>query len=138
MPDDFKKEALDFVREHPTSHLATVENGEPWLRVMWAPKVDDDFTVWYATSASSNKIRHIKSDPNVCAVFYNEAKVIRVKGTAEVVTDDGIRAELWEDEWARYWPNGKEDPDYVLIKINPGLVDYLDLMGEGGEPHKIV
>lgn len=127
MSDDSKREALEFVREHPVSHLATVEDGEPWIRAMFSPRVDDDFTVWYATSGSSNKIRQIKSDRNVCTVFYDEARYVRVKGQAEVVTDEEMKADLWEDDWAKYWPKGKDDPDYVLIKISPTFVDYLDL-----------
>ena len=138
MPDNPKKQALDFVREYPVSHLATVENGEPWLRVMQCPRVDDDFTVWYATSASSNKIRHIRSDPNVCTVFYDKAGYVRVKGRAEVVTDNKAKSDLWEEDWSRYWPNGMGDPDFVLIKITPQFVDFVDLTGENPEPIRII
>ena len=38
-----------------------------------------------------------------------------------------MKDELWEDDWARYWPDGAGDPDYVLIKVTPESVDFLDL-----------
>jgi len=129
-----KREALEFAREHPTSHLATVENGKPYVRVMHSPRIDDDFTVWYATSASSNKVRHIRANPQVCAVFHHEGKWVRVMGKAEIVTDLEEKGRLWEDDWARYWPDGKGDPDYILISIKAESVDYLDLTkGAAGE-----
>ncbi len=127
MSEDLKQEALEFVREHPTSHLATVDGGKPMTRVMYTPRVDDDFTVWYATSGSSNKIRQVKADPNVCTVFYEDARWVGVCGQAKVVTDQEMKNELWEDDWTRYWPDGAENPDYVLMKATPESVDILDL-----------
>jgi general stress protein 26 len=127
MSDELINEALEFVREHPTSHLATVDNGKPTSRVMYCPRVDDDFTVWYATSAGSNKVRQIKANPAVCVVFYLESKYVRVLGAAEEVSDKSKTKELWENDWARYWKDGPEDPDYVLLKIKPEEVEFLDL-----------
>ncbi len=138
MSDDLRNEALEFMREHPTSHLATIEDGKPTSRVMYCPKVEDDFTVWYATSVDSNKVRQIRANPAVCVVFYLEAKYVRVLGSAEEVTSLDIKKDLWEDDWARYWKNGPEDEDYILLKITPYEVDFLDLTRPDDVLHKIM
>lgn len=138
MTNEARKEAIEFARKYPNSHVATVENNKPYVRVMQCVRLDDDLTVWYATSATSNKVRQIKANPHVCAVFYSEAKYVRVMGKAEIITDPATKADLWEDEWSRWWPKGKDDPDYVLIKITPEEADYLDLMKDPATLEKII
>jgi len=138
MTDDVKTQALEFMREHPTSHMTTVEDNKPDCRVMYCPRVDDDFTVWYATSAVSKKIRQINGNPNVCAIFYMEGRYARVQGSAEVITDQEIKTRLWEDDWAKYWKKGPEDEDYVLLKIIPDEVAFFDLGKNDGMMQKIM
>ena len=134
MSEEAKKEALEFVGNHRTSHLATVEGDQPVVRVMEIVRIDDDFSIWYATGASSNKIRQIRSCPNVCITVCEAHTDLRVFGKAEVVDDREIKNQLWQDEWNQYWPKGKEDPEYILIKVSPEKVEYRDMEKYGTEP----
>jgi general stress protein 26 len=127
MTDQIKKEALEFARKYPISHLATVENGKPVIRVMSVPRIDDDFTIWYATSGTSNKVRQIKAQPGICSLFYNEGKTLRVFARAEIVDDQAVKDELWQEDWAQYFPKGKNDPNLAIIKAIPEHADYDDL-----------
>jgi general stress protein 26 len=126
MTKDRKDAALDFMRANPDSQLATVEGSTPFTRVIHAARIDDDFTVWYATSKASNKVRHIGKNPNVCATFHSGMKWLRIIGRAELHTDSKTKGALWQDTWAQYWPGGIDDPDFVLLKIKPSQVEYFD------------
>jgi len=133
MTEDVKNLALHFIREHPNSHLSTVEDNKPRIRIMHCARCDDDFTIWFATSAKSNKTRQINANPNVATLFFEETKVVRIFGSAVIIDDQAVKTDLWEDEWARYWKEGPGDPDFVLIKITPDEADMMDLMsGEMG------
>jgi general stress protein 26 len=138
MTDDIKKLALEFIREHPNSHLTTIEDSKPKIRVMHCARCDDDFSVWFATSGKSNKVRQINANPNVATLFFAETKVIRIFGSAQVIDDLAIKSDLWEDEWKKYWTEGVEDPDYVLIKVTPDEADLMDLTSEEMGTKKLV
>lgn len=127
MTEEMKKTVCDFVKSNPTCHLATVDNGKPSIRVMYCPRIDNDLMIWFATSAASNKVRHIMSNPDVALEFYDDGKMLKIEGVAKVHNDKAIKNELWEDDWTRYWKNGREDPDYCIIKVTPSTAVFLDM-----------
>ena len=51
---------------------------------------------------------------------------INALGAAEVVTSDPIKAEKWKEKWTAFWKDGPADPNYVLIKVVPKKIIYLD------------
>lgn len=127
MTENIIKTACEFVKSNPVSHLATVDNDKPDIRVMYCPRIDEDLTVWFSTSAASNKARQIMSNPEIAVEFYADGKMLKILGSAEVLNDQATKDELWEEDWTRYWPNGREDPDYCVIKITPVAAAWQDM-----------
>ncbi|MHB9133847.1 MAG: pyridoxamine 5'-phosphate oxidase family protein [Armatimonadota bacterium] len=121
MTENKINEAVALLRACPVSYLATVEDGGPSVRPMMTARVDDDGTVWYATGATSAKMRQVAQNPKVCVSVYQDLVDVRVYGTAEIVGDPAVKAELWQDGWAQYF-GSKDDPSYGLIKITPTRV----------------
>jgi general stress protein 26 len=126
MPNPHEKEALEFIRNHPVSQLATIEGMTPFVRIMMTAKIDDDFSIWYVTSVASNKVRHIRTNPTVCNTFHEGGKWVRTIGKAELVSDKAGKAAVWNDMYARFWPGGADDPDYAVIKVTPSQVEWFD------------
>lgn len=128
-------DALHFARQHPLSYMATVEGKTPWNRAMQALRVDEDFTIWYCSVGSSNKIKQIKNAAQVCLSFNetgsDNARDLRVFGVGEIKTDPKTRAELWRDQLQQYFPKGKDDPEFALIKVKPTLIEYRDPQKHG-------
>ncbi len=136
MAEDLLQDALEFARGVHHTNLATCDDIQPHVRLMHWVKIEDDFTVWLSTRASSNKARHIAGNPKVCTIFVAEPGYVRVFGTAEIVKDQALKDEMWKEEWEMYWPDSS-DPDYILLKIHPETVDYLN-MGTGDTlPRKV-
>ncbi len=127
MDTETRDAALRFLRESAVSHLATVWEGNPVGRAMQIARVDDDFTLWYATAAGSPKMRHLEGNPRVCVTASDGARDVRVFGRARVVSDQATRHGLWRDAWRRYFKFGKDDPQYVLLRVAPEAVEYRDL-----------
>lgn len=141
MDADLKKEALAFARSANVSVLATASKTKAVnARVMQIVKVDDDFTVWYSTSISTDKISEIKSNPKVCVVMSNYKIMtdLRNYGTIEIITDQKTKDKFWQDEWIRYYQKGKTDPEYVVLKFTPDYVEFRDMKKYGMAPKKLV
>ena len=113
------------IEKAPISLLVTnVPNGAPAVRPMGTVLVDDDFVIWYATGRSADKCRQIEADSRV-TVYWQAADPTgmwdygHITGTAELLDTPELRDRFWTDEWNRYFPGGKGDPELVLIKVTP-------------------
>ena len=47
-------------------------------------------------------------------------------GTIEIATDTALKEELWQDGWELYYPKGKKDPDYAVLKFRPHTARYFN------------
>ena len=81
---------------------------------------------WYATERRSKKVKEIKENSKVTLFFTHpeSADFANVFGTAEIVDDKETRYRFWNDEWKQYWKGGPDDPEYVLIRVNPESGEY--------------
>lgn len=127
MAADFPPVALEFARAHRNSVLATCEDGQPWCRMMWLAEADDDFTLYYATFASSNKVRQLRANPRVCASFYKSGQDLRVFGRGEIFADTATRQRIWREEYRRYFEGGIDDPEFCVLKLTPERVVYEEI-----------
>lgn len=124
-----KKKIVEFVKTYNYSNLITIdENGIPKGRMMENLPLKEDLVFWFATGAQSNKLKEIKKNSKASVFVYRPAdhSSVSALGKAEIVTDDAIRKQYWKEKWSAYWKTGPTDPAYVLIKIVPQKVVYLD------------
>jgi general stress protein 26 len=139
MSSEKLQEALRFARKVETACLATVDAKAPWARMMEVAKVDDDLTVWFTTSAASNKIRQVADNPEACVVFFQGVNDLIVRGKAEIVTDKAVKDGLYKTKWDRHYPNGgKDDPDYAVMKVVPIQAEFRDFEKYGLNPERVV
>jgi general stress protein 26 len=89
-------------------------------------QVEYDGDSWFFARADSRKIGEVEADPNVELAFIDtpNGTWINVEGTATVVRDDVERKRaLWLKDLERWFENGPEDPDVVLIKVAAVHID---------------
>lgn len=127
-----KDDVLKLMNEAEVVYLATISEKGPRIRALvnlrradlypGAAKITHaDFTVYLATSAASDKVADIRANRAV-SVYYCDPKTfhgVMLAGTAEVLDDPALKATLWCEGWKIYWPAGVDDPDYVVVRINP-------------------
>ena len=80
---------------------------------------DKGLSVYLGTNASSIKVREMGKACWV-SVFYmipSEFRGLCLSGMA--VADAAAREALWVEGWERYYPKGREDPDYAIMRIDP-------------------
>lgn len=115
-------DAVAFLRAHKIVHLATAAENVPTVRVMSVAAIDEDGTIWLASLANTEKVRHIAAQPRVALSAYADGTTLELTGTARLFADTETKRRLWHESWQPYFPNGHDDPDYVLIAITPTAI----------------
>ena len=110
--------------------LTTVdENGDPHSRPMSANgDIDPNGDIWFFTAASSHKVSEISKLPKVNVSFADpdNQHYVSITGTAELVRDPKKIDELWRPEFKMWFPEGKNDPEVALLKVNLEKAEYWD------------
>jgi general stress protein 26 len=76
-------------------------------------------SVYLGTNSSSLKVREVGAESWV-SVYYmipGEFKGLCLVGKA--VSDEEARAAMWVEGWEMYYPKGRDDPDYAVLRIDP-------------------
>jgi general stress protein 26 len=89
-------------------------------------EVEYDGDSWFFARADSRKIAEIEADARVELAFIatEQATWINVEGEATIVRDDATRKRaLWQQDLERWFENGPDDPEVVLIKVSARHID---------------
>ncbi|HUE42188.1 MAG TPA: pyridoxamine 5'-phosphate oxidase family protein [Candidatus Sulfotelmatobacter sp.] len=105
------------------------EDGLLHSRPMATQKTEFDGTLWFFTGLNTGKISEIDWNPEV-NLSYAEAsdnRYVSVSGTAEIVDDRAKMEELWSDIYKAWFPQGLDDPDLCLMKVEVTFAEYWDV-----------
>lgn len=110
--------------------LTTVdEKGDPHSRPMSSNgDIDPNGNIWFFTAASSHKVSEISKLPKVNLSFADpdNQNYVSITGRAELVRDRKKIDELWRPEFKMWFPEGKDDPEVALLKVNLEKAEYWD------------
>jgi general stress protein 26 len=120
----------ELVKDIDFCMLTTVdEGGDLHSRPMSSNgDIDEDGDLWFFTSASSHKVSEIEKLPKVNVSFADpdNQRYISVSGTAQLVRDREKIDELWRPEFKIWFPEGKDDPEVALLRVNLQKAEYWD------------
>ncbi len=96
-------------------------------------EVEYDGDVWFFSGADTRKVKEIKQNPNVHLSYIdpNEFMFVSMSGECEIVTDVKKKKELWQKDLERWFENGPEGDDVVLLKVRPSTIAYWSKDGDG-------
>ena len=105
------------------------ESGRANARLMQPFKPEEDFTIWFGTSPRSRKVREIADNDQATVTYQDsgEHAYVALSGRVHVERDVKARQKYWRHEWARFWPAGPGDEDYVLIKFVPSRIELMSI-----------
>ena len=69
-----------------------------------------------------NPIRLCQQKAGLC--FQDKGDSVALTGTVEVVTDEKMKQELWQDWFIEHFHGGPTDPGYVLLKFESNHATY--------------
>jgi general stress protein 26 len=115
----------ELVERIPVAMMTTIDRGQqltsrPMLAVETAGQV-----VWFLTRADTNKLTEISADARVNLAFVGSSgEYASVSGRATVSDDRHMVERLWNPTYRAWFPEGREDPDIVLLRISVERADY--------------
>jgi general stress protein 26 len=109
--------------------LTTVDDdGSLHSRPMATQEMSDEGDLWFFTAASSEKVHEAQRSPWVNLSYSNpdSSLYLSVSGRAELVRDRAKIEELWNPAVAAYFPNGKDDPELALLRVDVANAEVWD------------
>jgi len=124
---------FELLRSFDNAMLVThAGDGAPLhARPMAIAETSDDGSIWFITGADTPKIDEVTKDSHILAVLQTEKKWLSVSGRAEIHQDRARIHKVWKEQF-RAWFDGKDDPNIVLIRLNPTEAEYWDNTGIRG------
>ena len=139
--EEVKRSGLKLMEESKAAYLTTIDpDGFPITRAMFNLRNKDQFpefstffenqqnpfTIYISTNTSSSKVTHLNKNPKMCVYFCDTEDFMgfMLGGSVEIVDDKELKKKIWLDWWTRYYPEGVEDPDYTLLRLEPKNVRY--------------
>jgi general stress protein 26 len=97
-------------------------------RPMATQELESDGTLWFFTGASSGKVREIERDQHVLLSYAapDDNRYVSVAGTAQMVKDRAKAEELWNPAFKAWFPDGLDDPELALLKVEIESAEYWD------------
>lgn len=104
------------------------QHGHLISQPMTNQEVDADGALWFFTSSNTDLWQNIASSPKVNVSFAepDDSLYVSISGVAERVVDRARIDALWNPMVAAWFPNGKDDPHVVLVKVVSKTVQYWD------------
>ncbi|MCE7065602.1 pyridoxamine 5'-phosphate oxidase family protein [Dyadobacter sp. CY326] len=106
----------------------TYTNGKIESRPMTTLEIDEQGNAWFFTSRKT-EIGDSTNHGEPVTLIYSEPKnntYISVSGTAEIVESETRKEELWNPMSKAWFPEGKEDPNLVVLKVTTDEAAYWD------------
>jgi general stress protein 26 len=107
----------------------TAPDGTLTSRPMSLQEVEFDGDLWFFSSRTSRKVAHIAANPQVNVATIGSSSWVSLTGQAHVVDDLATKKELWNPVVEAWFPNGPEDPDVVLLRVDATSAEYWDSPG---------
>lgn len=97
-------------------------------RPMAIMQIDDNGSLWFLTKKQTPKTDQIEKDYHVNVAFAHpdKASYVSVTGTAQEVYDRSKIDEIWSPMAKPWFPQGKEDPELMAIRVDTDTAEYWD------------
>ncbi|RLV49651.1 pyridoxamine 5'-phosphate oxidase [Nocardioides mangrovicus] len=121
---------IDLMRQAHVAMLTHVDaTGSLVSHPMATQDVDYDGTLRFIARRSSDKVQDLLDHPAVNVSYAGSGSWLSVAGTAKIVNDEAKLAELWDTFTDAWLEGGPEDPENVLIEVEPGTAEYWSAPG---------
>ena len=125
-PEELIALAQGVIRSARFPQLATLDGDQPRVRPVSPVRVDG-FTIYVANLRRYGKTREIAANPKVELCYLDDRHdQVRITGTAEILTDAALLAEIWGgNPLLRKYLGTPENPDLIIYRIRPERVRFM-------------
>ncbi len=131
MTDTTERErVIDLMRSSPIAMLTHLDaTGALVSHPMATQDVEPDGALYFVAERSSQKVRDLEQRPAVNVSYSNRGSWVSVSGAARIVDDEAKLAELWDTFTSAWLEGGPENPENILIQVDPDSAEYWDAPG---------
>ncbi|WP_306009551.1 pyridoxamine 5'-phosphate oxidase family protein [Bacillus sp. MMSF_3328] len=134
---DTKQKVLDMFEKYSIGTLASIRNDRPYSRFMLF--FHDDLILFAATDKDAHKVEDIEKNPNVHILLGVEqggydGPYCEIEAKASFEDSGELKKKFWSEK-LKDWLSGPDDPDYLLLKMEPSLIRYFEKAG--AEPEEL-
>jgi len=106
----------------------TCENGKIESRPMTTLDVDSEGNAWFFTNRNTQIGSETDNGESVTLIYSHpgDNTYLSVAGKASIVHDEAKKEELWSPLSKAWFPDGKNDPDLVILKVTTEEAAYWD------------
>jgi general stress protein 26 len=126
-----REKLFAMIKDMPVAMLTTVdEDGSLRARPMGSCQPEGfDGTLWFFTRAASHKVLELQETDVVNVAYASPGKqtYISLSGRARLVRDWRRAHALWSPSYKMWIPDGLEDPDLVLLRVDIEQAEYWDV-----------
>jgi general stress protein 26 len=96
-------------------------------------KVEWDGSSWFFAPADGRLVAELRRDPSAITTYRAEDRFawVSLSGSASIVDDAAAKRERWLPELERWFPNGPEDPNVALIRLDATAAQWWTEGGDG-------
>ena len=98
-------------------------------RPMAIAQVEANGDVWMLSGAASEKVREVRADARAQIVCQSSSAFVTLTGRANVNKDRAKLDEIWTESYKSWFPQGKDDPNLVLIQLRAEEGEWWDERG---------
>ena len=131
--EEVRKRIYELVREFDTAMLVTAHPG--WglhARPMAIADIDDQGGLWFITSAETPKVEEVENQPLVNLTMQGQSVYVSLTGVARILKDPEKIRSLWKEPWRVWFPEGPDQQDLVLLRVQPTGGEFWDNRGSRG------
>ncbi len=125
---DAEKTIGNMIDKQRVCYISSVdEDGFPNTKAMLRPRKRNGIKeIYLSTNTSSLKVSSFRNNPKACLYFCDRRffRGIMLKGTVEILEDQESKDMIWQVGDTMYYPKGKTDPDYCVIKFTSVCARY--------------
>ena len=89
----------------------------------------DGAVLYFATRAHDEKLEEVIQSPRVAITMQAENTYLSISGEARVLTNQVLADSLWSASMRLWFPDGPDDPDLVVLLVDPEYAEYWDRSG---------
>lgn len=119
---DAEKTIGNMIDKQSICYISSIdEDGFPNTKAMLKPRKRNGIKeIYLSTNTSSLKVKSFKNNSKACLYICDKRffRGIMLKGTVEILEDQESKDMIWQVGDKMYYPKGKTDPDYCVIKFN--------------------
>jgi len=136
---ELKSKIYNLIKGVSMGSFASIKDNKPWVRYVMV-NGEEDLSLYFTTSNSSRKIQQIQETPDCHIILGGDAQdftkpYLQVAGKAQILKDMETKKKFWNDYLSNMF-KGVDDPDYVVVKIVPEVIELWDMSGRTPEIYK--